>query len=121
QAVDQTGRYVCARGLKVTLQSSVPASAVLGSSAVLCSLIASALVNQADGSPGRVWEVANALEQRFHKTPSGIDTGIVLSGEPSVFVAGNNGRHPGREPFPETQLPLVLAAVTGQHSTVQLI
>lgn len=121
QAVDLTGRYVCARGLQVNLQSRVPVSAGLGSSAVLCSLIASALVKQADGSPGRVWEVANALEQRFHKTPSGIDTGIVLSGEPSVFVAGNNGRLPGREPFADPQLPLVVAAVPREKSTVQLI
>ena len=58
-------------------KSSIPRSGGFGSSAALCVALARILLNRTEtGYDWGVHRLANRLEQRFHGTPSGIDTGL---------------------------------------------
>ncbi len=60
----------------VTIESEVPGSAGLGSSAALCIAVVRALNPNKPVDSTDLWRWANALEAYFHGNASGIDTGL---------------------------------------------
>lgn len=58
------------------LHSNIPVGVGFGSSAALCVARAKAL--HPDKDPHFIWQQAHELEKKYHKQPSGIDTGISL-------------------------------------------
>jgi mevalonate kinase len=82
-AVERTLRFVeqlaggGPRGGRAWVRSSVPRGLGFGSSAALCTALASAFA-PAGSEPRQIWQWAHEAERLFHGTPSGIDTGLSL-------------------------------------------
>ncbi|VDM15934.1 unnamed protein product [Hydatigera taeniaeformis] len=73
----------------ITISSTLPINAGLGSSAAYCSVVAAFFLylhgcitgpNIADGDLSLVRSLANELEKIMHSSPSGVDTAISISG-----------------------------------------
>ena len=83
--------------VRVSLDSNLPVSMGLGSSAALAVAVSRVLL-EASGrkaTPARVVEVALRMEQAFHGTPSGVDHTCSAWGAPILFARPMRGR-PGR-------------------------
>ena len=63
----------------VAVESAVPRSAGLGSSAALCTAIVRSLNSSLPVDTINLWRWANKLEAYFHGTASGIDTGLAFA------------------------------------------
>jgi mevalonate kinase len=73
---------------RVSLQSTLPISMGLGSSAALAVALAGVLLRAASGRPasqGKLLELAGAMEVVFHGTPSGVDHACSALGCPIRF------------------------------------
>ena len=70
----------------ITVESEVPRSVGLGSSAALCTAIVRALNPTLPDDRLELWRWANTLESYFHGTPSGIDTGLARSEGVTAFT-----------------------------------
>ncbi len=66
-------------GLRLTIESTIPAASGFGSSAALCVALASEFTAPDSAGFTETWKLANDVERIFHGTPSGIDTGLSLS------------------------------------------
>ena len=100
------------------LESQVPRSVGLGSSAAVCAAIAAAALPTL--SPRERWVAANELERQFHGTPSGIDTGLATLGGTLAFQFRGDGL-PDAAPVALPAGYLVVAAVPRESSTKELI
>ena len=71
----------------MTITGNLPASVGLGSSAAFCTALLRAIHPNhfTTASVEDLWSAAHALEQVFHGTPSGIDTGLSLLEGSSLF------------------------------------
>jgi mevalonate kinase len=74
-------------GLELIADVTVPPAAGLGSSAALSVALARVLAPAADDA--RIEHLANAAEQRFHGTPSGIDVALATRGGLGSFRRGH--------------------------------
>ncbi len=109
----------------VRIMSSIPQSLGYGSSAALCSAFSRVALNVlADlgivATEQDVWRVANRLEQVFHGTPSGIDTGLATLGGIQAFYFGTSDL-PSATPLPSFPFSMVTGAVPREASTKDLI
>jgi mevalonate kinase len=86
---------------RLTLESSVPSGAGLGSSAALCVAVArwlSATLGVPDAS---ILEFATHLEHRFHGKSSGMDVAVCAVAKPISFVRGRGPTFLQLEHFPK--------------------
>ena len=106
----------------MTVTGDLPVSIGLGSSAAFCT----ALLRAADpdhlalAPVEELWNAAHALEEVFHGTPSGIDTGVSLLEGSSLFYP----KPPGIPSVKAVTLPsgwLVIGAVPRAGSTAALV
>ncbi|XXF80340.1 mevalonate kinase [Myxococcaceae bacterium GXIMD 01537] len=104
--------------VKVTLESELPLSMGLGSSAALSVASARALL-QAAGRPSKARDVARvalAMEQEFHGTPSGVDHTTSAEQRLLLYRRPKPGAAP-RVKLLESPRPLkVLVALVGERS-----
>lgn len=123
------------RAQQFTLQvwSNVPRSRGLGSSAAACAALAGAwkalyAESEAYGTEDAVvydtqdavWLLAHQLEQRFHGTPSGIDTGLAVYGGCRSFHF-HGSVLPETQALPAPDFPIVAAAVPRHSDTKALV
>ena len=80
--------------VRVSVESDLPVSMGLGSSAALAVACARLLLlaRGEEGTVARVSEVAQAMEHEFHGTPSGVDHTVSVRGELLRFRRGLDGR-----------------------------
>ncbi len=111
---------------KFYIDTDIPVSSGLGSSAALCTAAAEYFVQEGgpygeySGKPENVWCLANELEKYFHGTPSGIDTGLSCSDTAGSFVFGG-GALPEREVLPWPDFNVIYGAVPRKGSTKELV
>jgi mevalonate kinase len=130
-------------GGNLSVESNIPESAGMGSSAAVCSALAQILLaiagednphllsllpedehlegwSAAERRFHLLWHIANDLEQVFHGTPSGIDTAISLSsGTLALFPQPR--QLPDVLPLGNPNLPLIIGALPRQSSTKELV
>jgi mevalonate kinase len=111
-------------GVRVSVESNLPISMGLGSSAALAVAVSRVLLEAAGqrASPARVVEVALRMEQAFHGTPSGVDHTCSAWGTPILFRKATKGR-PGRvrRVRPRGEAVLVLGLVGPRRGTQQTV
>jgi mevalonate kinase len=73
---------------QLTIQSTIPQGAGLGSSAALCVAIAQWIARAATLPASKLVETARHLENHFHGNSSGMDIAAVLASAPIVFEKG---------------------------------
>lgn len=105
--------------LTVKLESTLPVSMGLGSSAALSVALSRLLlstVTKSEPAPNRVLELALRMEQEFHGTPSGVDhTCSALGG--IILYRRKPGARAGRVRMLEAAKPLqILIAIAGKRS-----
>lgn len=117
------------RGGELSVASSIPSGLGFGSSAALCTALASALFELfgRDAKPAdleeehrRIWAWAHAAEGLFHGTPSGIDTGLSLLNGLYSF-APDPPRLPVARRLRGFPLSLVIGAVPRRAGSAALI
>jgi mevalonate kinase len=108
---------------ELSFRSSVPQESGFGSSAAFCvSLVRLAADRLGKGmSKDEVWKEANSLEEEFHGTPSGIDTGLATFGGIQSFRRDPACRPLAREALPGSDVVLVTAAVPRLATTKELV
>ncbi|KGE71206.1 mevalonate kinase [Spirochaeta lutea] len=125
------------------VESDIPVSAGMGSSAALCGALSQILLSLAgEDHPGLLsllpetehlegwspeerrfhllWYIANELEHVFHGTPSGIDTALALS-QGTLALFPRPRQLPDVLPLADPGLPLLIGALPRQSSTKQLV
>ena len=70
---------------RLTMESSIPVGAGLGSSAALCVALTRWIMHCTPSMASEQWQLAQTLEHRFHGRSSGMDTAVISSGEPLCF------------------------------------
>jgi len=86
---------------KLTIESSIPVGAGLGSSAALCIALTRWIIHCTPALLAQQWQLAQMMEHRFHGRSSGMDIAVIASGEPIHFsMAG-----PTIEPIGIKKLP----------------
>ncbi|GAB6088964.1 mevalonate kinase [Spirochaeta dissipatitropha] len=107
--------------ISIYIRSSVPFSSGFGSSASFSTALIRAVLQYSDTSrnPEWIWETANLLEQEFHGTPSGIDTGLsVYEGcQGFTFSSGLPDRKSLRSPG----IWILAGAIPRTRSTKELV
>jgi mevalonate kinase len=83
--------------VRITVDSTLPVSMGLGSSAALAVAVSRCLLGAtgARPSPSRVLALALRMEETFHGTPSGVDHTVSAHGAPLLYRRPSPGR-PGR-------------------------
>ena len=71
---------------KLTIDSTIPIGAGLGSSAALCVALTHWMMEPLGISPSEVSEFATRLEHRFHGRSSGMDVAVIATREPVAFM-----------------------------------
>ncbi len=100
-----------------SVRGNVPRAGGFGSSAALCVALARiARRTHGTGYEKEVHRLANLLEQRFHITPSGIDTGLASSESPVIWRKIENDV-PERIPLKIPELHLLYGALPRSAST----
>ena len=120
RAADATGRP----GVRVSVESTLPVSMGLGSSAALAVAVSRVLLQAAGqrATPARVVEVALRMEQAFHGTPSGVDDTCSAWGAPILFRRATKGRGGRvRRVRPAGEAVLVLGLVGPRRGTQQTV
>ena len=111
--------------LSIRGKSSLPFGAGLGASATLCIAILRTLANSVgiDLSQERLSRLGNILEQRFHGSPSGLDTAIVAYEECIWFQKGKPAQPFTLPEPPEPKLGWHFALIDSQvrASTLSMI
>lgn len=120
RAADAAGRPA----VRVSVESNLPVSMGLGSSAALAVAVSRVLL-EASGkkaTPARVVDVALRMEQAFHGTPSGVDHTCSAWGVPILFRKALP-RRPGqvRRVRPRGEAFLVLGLVGPRRGTQQTV
>jgi mevalonate kinase len=85
---------------RLTIESTIPIGAGLGSSAALCVALTQWLAEPLSISADRVTEFATRLEHRFHGRSSGMDVAVIASREPISFVMGRGPKTIGVKKLP---------------------
>lgn len=100
ESVGDEGRRFSRPSGKITIQSSIPVGAGLGSSAALCVALARWLAEPLGLAERELFEFAKQLEHRFHGRSSGMDISAVSSSGPIAFSMEN-----GPRPLAVSKLP----------------
>jgi mevalonate kinase len=97
----EEGRTLAKPEGTLTIESTIPVGAGLGSSAALCVAMARWLSGPM-GIEGEsaLYELACELEHRFHGRSSGVDVAVALAGKPISFVQGQGYRVLGIRKLP---------------------
>jgi mevalonate kinase len=98
-------------------RGDVPRSGGFGSSAALCVALSRVILDIPGGAYHReVHSLANALERRFHGTPSGIDTGMAADSGAAAWTKGGDSL-PERRPVNLPPWHLIYGALPRTGST----
>jgi mevalonate kinase len=110
EALSRLGEALGSPKVEVSIDSSIPLSAGLGSSAAVAVGLARALAAAADRTltDDEVLTLAAGMEQHFHGQPSGIDHTTCALAVPLRFERGNPSRVK-RLAVPPTQIVVVLS------------
>lgn len=109
---------------QAVITSSVPYEMGFGSSGSLSTALVQAGSRYAgtEASAEWLWTAANSLEQVFHGTPSGIDTGLAVFGGCQGFLRkADQAGLPRRIPLQRPQLPLLVGSIPRTRTTRQLV
>lgn len=96
---------------KLSIQSTIPIGAGLGSSAALCVALTQWMVEPLVIPPDQIVEFATQLEHRFHGQSSGMDVAVIAAREPICF-----SMEKGIEPIGIKVLPKFTFHDTGLRS-----
>ena len=111
-------------GVRVSVESTLPISMGLGSSAALAVAVSQVLLQAAGRrlTPASVVEVALQMEQAFHGTPSGVDHTCSAWGAPILFRRATKGQQARvRRVRPRGEAVLVLGLVGPRRGTQQTV
>ncbi len=119
--------------MEITIDSDIPIGMGFGSSAALCVAFAKSvtiviadkflphfLVKEIGRSFDFLWEIANRAERLFHGKPSGIDTGLSLSGEIQSF-SFHGDELPKQKIVKSGEFYLVIGGLPRQSNTKELV
>jgi len=119
--------------MEITIDSDIPIGMGFGSSAALCVAFAKSvttviadkflphfLVKEIGRSFDFLWQVANRAERLFHGKPSGIDTGLALSGEIQSF-SFHGDELPKQKIVKSGEFYLVIGGLPRQSNTKELV
>jgi len=95
----------------LTIESSIPMGAGMGSSAALCVALTRWMSQHLLLPEGQVCELATGLEHQFHGKSSGMDVAVIHTGEPITFAMGR-----GPQPLGVKKIPLFTFHDTGIRS-----
>ena len=113
--------FAAPRNKSISVSSSIPRAAGLGSSAAFSvALVRAMLPPESDIDEPTLWANANTVEQYFHGTPSGIDTGLALLGGIRALFPNPPGIPSSRE-LPGIPLSIVVGTVSRENSTKALV
>ena len=104
---------------EIELASELPVSSGFGSSAAVCTAVARWALPGA--TTPAIWQLAHELEQAFHGTPSGIDTGIASWGGTCAFHFRKAGTLPEVTQLPGALPYLVFGSIPRERSTAELV
>ena len=107
----------------LSITTSVPVGAGLGSSAALCAALSRLLLSRGGAGPDEAnaqWKLANDMEKYFHGSPSGIDTGLALSDVPLAFYFKGYGL-PQKTPLPSMAFDIIYGWVPRKTPAKELI
>jgi len=97
--------------------SNVPRTGGFGSSAALCVSVSRLILSEfGPGYSRDVHLLANRLEERFHGTPSGIDTGMASDTSVSAWI-GTGGDIPERRPLRLPSWSIIYGALPRSSTT----
>lgn len=107
--------------ISIYIKSSVPFSSGFGSSASFSTALIRAVLQYAGTSrdPEWIWNTANMLEQEFHGTPSGIDTGLSVY-EGCQGFSFSDGL-PDRKSLKSPGIWILAGAIPRTRSTKELV
>ena len=86
---------------ELSIESSIPIGAGLGSSAALCVALTRWLAEPLRIELAKQAEFATGLEHRFHGRSSGMDVAVIARGEPISFVMGGEAKAIGVRKIPK--------------------
>ncbi len=86
---------------RITLKSSIPIGAGLGSSAALCVAVARWLQQPLGMHKDDIFTFARELEHRFHGRSSGMDVAVTAAGEPITFTIAGGAKTLGVRKLPK--------------------
>jgi mevalonate kinase len=113
-------------GGNLSIIGDIPPAAGFGSSGALCVALARAAFDsihneqQPANCTETIWAAAHAAETVFHGHPSGIDTGLALSGTLTLFKP-RAGQLPDAQALPATGVWIVYGAVPRQTSCASTV
>jgi len=84
----------------LSITSTIPLGAGMGSSAALCVALTRWLQNRLQLPEPEVFEFAKELEHRFHGRSSGMDVAVVLAGQPISYSLSKGARPLGVRDLP---------------------
>lgn len=96
-------------GMHLHVESALPCSSGLGSSAAVAVAVARALVQAAGLAPATAAELAAQMERHFHGTPSGLDQATIELGGVICFAPRRRAPPRVRQLACRRVLPLVIA------------
>lgn len=123
-AFDRAAEAAGRPGVRVSVESTLPISMGLGSSAALAVAVSRVLLQAAGRrtTPAAVVEVALQMEQAFHGTPSGVDHTCSAWGAPILFRRATRGQRARvRRVRPRGEAVLVLGLVGPRRGTQQTV
>ncbi|MBI2712208.1 MAG: hypothetical protein HYX41_05015 [Bdellovibrio sp.] len=85
----------------LTIESTIPIGAGLGSSAALCVALTRWMAGPLRISEPEQIDFATHLEHRFHGRSSGMDVAVIANGEPISFVMGQGSKLMGIQKTPK--------------------
>jgi mevalonate kinase len=92
-------KFIMPKGL-LTIESSIPIGAGLGSSAALCVALTRWMQKPLNIEEKEVFTFATQLEHRFHGKSSGMDIAVILSDEPISYIRGRGPKALGIKKLP---------------------
>lgn len=110
----QPGRKIPSECDRLSIESDIPVSSGLGSSAALSVAFARYLAKRKWISEEEIFPLAKAIEDRFHGKSSGLDIASVMEGVPIRFQKGSPWK-----PIPLNWIPRIFLADTGVRSSTK--
>lgn len=104
----------------VLISSDLPIAAGFGSSAALCGALARLLL-PGNAPVDEIWSMAHRLEEFFHGTASGIDTGLSVLGGSRVFRFTRDRELPEARPLSLPEATIVYGALPRERTTRELV
>ncbi len=100
ELVNSVGENLRPQG-RLTIESTIPVGAGLGSSAALCVALSRWMSVPLEIEDSKLTDFATHLEHRFHGRSSGMDVAAISLGEPISFVMGKGSSSLGVKKLPQ--------------------